>query len=83
MTHVDWHPYPDEKPERYTKEYLLTVEIHYGKHRVKKIGIDTWGDSIGGGEWEEFDNRSDSVVIAWAEKPEPYRPEKENERSNY
>ena len=54
MTHVDWHPYPDEKPKSYTKEYLLTVETHYGKHRVKKIGIDTWGDSIGGGEWEEL-----------------------------
>lgn len=79
MTHVDWHPYPDEKPESYTKEYLLTVETHYGKHKVKKIGIDTWGDSIGGGEWEEFDNRSDSVVIAWAEKPEPYRQEAKNE----
>lgn len=30
---VKWHPYPDEKPESYTKEYLLTVETHYSKHR--------------------------------------------------
>lgn len=74
-TETVWHPYPQEKPKSYTKEYLLTVETHYGKHRVKKIRIDTWADSKQGGEWEAFGNNPDTVVTAWLELPEPYRPE--------
>lgn len=79
MTKIDWHPFPDEKPASYTKNYLLTVEIHYGKSRVRMVAIDTWADSKQGGEWEAFDNNPDAVVTAWLELPEPYKPEAKNE----
>ena len=76
-----WHPYPKEKPKSYTKAYLVTIEIQYGKHKVKSTEIDTWVDSMDGGEWEMFGARPDTVVTAWAERPEPYQSEKENEES--
>lgn len=72
---VKWHPYPKDKPESYTMDYLVTIVKHYGKFQVKGVAIDTWADSKEGGEWEMFDNCSDTEVIAWAEKPDPYNPE--------
>ena len=40
------------------------------------VGFDAWVDSKNGGDWE----RSEALqkVIAWAEMPEPYRPEGDN-----
>lgn len=70
---IRWHPYPQKKPASYTKNYLLTVEIHYGKSIVRMVAIDTWADSKQGGEWEAFDNNPDAVVTAWLELPEPYK----------
>lgn len=68
---VKWHPYPKEKPESYTKDYLVTIVKHYGKHQVKKVAIDTWTDSKEGGEWEMFHDMTNTEVTAWAELPEP------------
>lgn len=74
-----WHPYPKEKPKSYTKAYLVTIVKHYGKHQVKSVEKDTWADSKTGGEWETFDNSHDTEVTAWAELPEPYRSEVNND----
>lgn len=72
MTHVNWHPYPKEKPESYTREYLLTIRDVYGKDSITTIKIDTWADSETGGDWELYGMRG---VVAWAELPEPYSKE--------
>lgn len=65
MTHVDWHPYPEEKPlEKDTwKRFLVTIMLRDGPCVVEE---DTWFvDDFE--EWGFF-------VIAWAKLPEPYRP---------
>lgn len=80
MTHVDWQPYPQEKPKSFTMDYLVTVVRHYGKHQVKSVKKDTWADSKTGGEWETFDNSPDTEVTAWAELPEPYSKEMKNKK---
>lgn len=72
---IVWHPYPDEKPESFLRNYLVTIEVLYDKSTRTKVDIDTWSDSKEGGEWEILNNGIDFIVTAWAELPEPYNPE--------
>ena len=72
MTHVDWHPYPETRPDLY-KPVLVTLsysdgyevvdidELHFSKVLKKK---EIWS----------FD-RPDRKITAWAELPEPYSVE--------
>lgn len=68
MTHVDWHPYPEEKPDPY---FTCLVTIHLPHKNI--VGCDYMTPH--NGWWKNNDNE----VIAWAELPEPYRPEAKNE----
>ncbi len=68
MTHVDWHPYPEDIPDS-LESYLVTVEDENGFSYVdKKVYSDV-------AEWL-IDKRY--KVIAWAELPEVYKPEPED-----
>ena len=69
MTHVDWHPYPKEKPKK-VKEYLLTVEP---PDNARFLFIGFWIFTDVDGCWMN----APCKVIAWAEKPELYRPEED------
>ena len=73
-TKTVWHPYPKEKPKR-DKEYLVTCVHQDGN---KFIFIDFWFSATGEGEWFTAPEK----VIAWAELPEPYRPEVNNGRAD-
>lgn len=76
MTHVDWHPYPETKPDFY-KPVLVTLsysdgykvveidELHSSPYLKKK---EIWG----------FD-RPGRKITAWAELPEPYKQEAQDE----
>lgn len=66
MTHVDWHPYPEEKPTKKDR-YLISIDDGNG-HQY--ITIATLYKDI---FWES--GVIDHIVIAWADLPEPYRPE--------
>lgn len=65
MTYVDWHPYPEDVPD-IDKGYLVTIKNKIGQRYTT---TDFW-------EKEGFIFR-DISIIAWAELPEPYRPEGE------
>lgn len=67
MTHVDWHPYPENAPE-IDKDYLVTIKNKIGQSYTT---TDVW-------DKEGFIYR-DISIIAWAEKPEPYIPEVNND----
>ena len=74
MTHVDWHPYPDEKPPK-DGVYLVTM-------RVWDATYEDYFEGVGFFYFMNTNFKEDAIheVIAWAEKPEPYRPEDKNER---
>lgn len=63
MTHVEWKPYPKEKPKN--EEFYLVTFIANGLRYVIEdfYAFDCWHHAFG-------------KVIAWAEKPEPYREDK-------
>lgn len=63
MTHVDWKPYSENKPKK-DEIYLVTTLAGEVDTDVFQLG--------------DFDFYM-SEVIAWAELPEPYRPEADNE----
>lgn len=70
MIKIDWHPYPQKKPALYV---LVLVTIEFSKD-LRKVSVDYltpiegwWKHCLG------------ERVIAWAELPEPYRPEVKNE----
>ena len=76
MTHVDWHPYPKEKPTKPKqiggKFYLVTLSPKINPSNSIEIGL--WlGDANPLRNWEGL---PDHYVIAWKELPEPYNPEK-------
>ena len=71
MTHVDWHPYPEEKPNFY-ELVLVTLLCPDGERVVDVDTIHNRPNSIEKEQWG-FDI-SDKKVIAWAELPEPYVP---------
>lgn len=76
MTHVDWHPYPKEKPKK-SGRYLVTIVSEFMGKRV------TTDDFYDYKELLENYNRGpryywyyhNGEVIAWAELPEPYKSE--------
>lgn len=72
MTHVDWNPFPKEKPTR-EDAYLTTIIVKGEKYVIKNY----WLSNGGIGRWSEWD--WDNRVIAWAEMPEPYKAKKRNE----
>lgn len=63
MTHVDWHLFPQEKPKDDGIYLVTTLEGE----------VDTDVFQLG-----DF-NFYTSEVIAWAELPEPYQPEVNND----
>lgn len=68
MTQVDWHPYPETKPRR-LGYYLVTAEGETSPVVVEM----QWTHQRKFGIATEH-------VIAWAELPEPYDPDGENEK---
>lgn len=66
---VDWHPYPEEKPPC-TDDYLITIK----KGRKLCVTKDCYDINEG-----EFEIEFNAKIIAWAELPEPYRPEVNND----
>lgn len=85
MTHVDWHPFPKEKPKD-DGYYIVTINPFLNSYPVVS---DFWksmtvcDEDFSKTETVSFWGTYGNQVLAWAELPEPYRPEKENERSNY
>lgn len=74
MTHVDWHPYPKEKPQNegnYLVSFRDSIDGDFEVMSYIDIKI-SWFDG------ESF-NWYGSCIVAWAELPEPYQPELENE----
>lgn len=67
MTHVDWHPYPEETPQS-GDNYLVTV-IDQSDHKTRYVGTALFLNVTG------WNVSSRYRVIAWAELPEPYKPE--------
>lgn len=62
-----WHPYPEDVPDM-DKGYLVTIQNKIGQFYTT---MDFW-------DKEGFVYR-DKNVLAWAELPEPYRPEVNDE----
>ena len=67
--HVDWHKWPKEKPAKGSdrNKFLLTFKTKKGSYYTS---MGEWYDKYK--EWASF---SFDEVIAWAELPEPYKPE--------
>ena len=70
MTHVDWHPYPKEKPSK-SGDFLVTVK----KVECEIVMTRFYND------WAEKFNFNDKQILAWTELPEPYKPPIEKKRS--
>ena len=69
-TKTIWHPYPETKPTKKDR-YLINLDDGNG-HQYITIAT-FYKDTF----WEN--GAIDHIVIAWAELPEPYRPEVKNE----
>lgn len=66
-TEAVWHKYPDEVPQRFNK-FLVTIQSPTGA-----IFVDTLFYSDFVKSWLDL-NILDQV-LAWAELPDPYKPE--------
>ena len=75
MTKVDWHPYPDEYPPKYDR-YLITIPYDVEDEGVHEV-IAYWDP-----DRECWYTPSIFDPIAWAELPEPYDPEGEDDESS-
>ena len=66
---IEWHKYPQEKPKE-CDEYLVTVNCGY----FNLTETSTWKDGL----FTNYENKPNRIcsIIAWAEKPEPYKEEK-------
>lgn len=74
MTHVDWHPFPEEKPKK-GGLYLVTFKEGAGTAFIKRrVGVAIYVKCIG-----EFGGPFSDHIVAWAEKPKPYQPEAQDE----
>lgn len=65
--YVKWHPYPETPlPEtEFAECYLVTAVAEYSKPYVHTAYA-----------WKDFSAyKSEFRVLAWAELPEPYKPE--------
>ena len=65
---IEWHKYPQEKPKE-CGEYIVTVNCGY----FNLTETSTWKD----GFFTDYENKPNRIcsIIAWAEKPEPYKEE--------
>ena len=65
---IEWHKYPQEKPKE-CNEYLVTVNCGY----FNLTETSTWKDGL----FTDYENLPNQIcsIIAWAEKPEPYKEE--------
>lgn len=63
-TVIEWHPYPQEKPEEYD-EYLVTVKDEQDLFTFTTYWIPE------GNTFIDFSRD----IVAWAELPEPYKEE--------
>ena len=73
MTHVDWKPYPEEKPKK-TGRYLVTLRVLSNVYETDsyRIDIDIWTKVYAKHPyWLECEG----YVVAWADAPKPYNPE--------
>lgn len=75
MTHVDWRPYPEEKPKK-SGYYFLSFPIGTIGGNV---GLSFFDKGLG-----EFEY-NDCLAIAWAEidYPDPYRQIKKKSRRKH
>lgn len=64
---INWHPYPEEKPKD-DGRYLVTLKSLDGRLNVIEDYYNELYD-----KWTTS-NCYDWNVIAWADKPEPYKP---------
>ena len=65
---IEWHKYPQEKPKE-CNEYLVTVNCGY----FNLTETSTWKDGL----FTNYENEPNRIcsIIAWAEKPDPYKEE--------
>lgn len=65
---IEWHKYPQEKPKE-CDEYLVTVNCGY----FNLTETSTWKNGL----FTDYENKPNHIcsIIAWAEKPEPYKEE--------
>lgn len=75
MSTIKWHPFPTEKPKKKGR-YLVTVIDHADDDSEPVVIIGRFRKKTG-----HFWAQMDDDVLAWAKLPEPYKKEKENERS--
>ena len=61
---IEWHPYPQEKPEEYD-EYLVTVKDEQDLFTFTTYWLPE------GNTFIDFSR----YIVAWAELPEPYKEE--------
>ena len=72
MTKINWRPYPEEKPKKLGR-YLLTFREGEADYFALEIIVGAW-------DGKRFHiSAKDKNVLAWAERPEPYRSEVKNE----
>ena len=73
-TEIEWHPYPNEKPKR-VDEYLVTINCGYFKITSTSI----WKNN----KFQKYENKPGRIgsITAWAEMPELYNPEENNNES--
>ena len=88
MTHVDWHPYPKEKPETY-RYCFVTIETRNRKSKTKNRFVEI--DFLAYFLSFYWARHKYWKIIAWAyvpdscfhnhtnEMPEPYRPKVNND----
>lgn len=65
MTHVDWKPYPENKP-KVSCDYLVTFKF-------KRLGLRFVGTALYSTTKKRFFPNPLLSVLAWAELPEPYK----------
>lgn len=68
MTHIDWYPYPEEKPKE-EKQYLISFYVY----KEKRHGVDIDFYNPEHDVWDVYDDGVYTRVTAWAERPEPYK----------
>ena len=76
MTHVEWKPYPKEKPKE-EKQYLISFYVY----KEKRSGVDIDFYNPEHDVWDVYDDGAYTRVTAWAERPEPYSGSKEVEQA--
>ena len=67
---VKWHSYPVERPNKFVGSYLVT-DIY---NKKREVSIYLWYNPE-----NKFLEEDIVPVIAWAEMPEPYKGEKNND----